>query len=742
MATSTIPGQAIEMRNVKDEKKTTETVVQEIAAPVKDEPVTVSWDGPDDPENPKNFSVGKKINITGVVCALTINVTFASSAPVLTVLKLKARFGIGSEVADLITTLFLFGYVLGPFLWGSGSEIIGRRSILIYSMSIYTILFIGQALATNIQTVLIVRFLSGVFASSPLVISGGVLADVWNAAGRGYAVTLFGGCVFLGPCLGPLIGGFVADSHLGWQWIYWIMMIFAGTCTFYAIICLPETYGPVLLTFKAKRLRREDPVNNGNMISDHEKLDSSARGLFTRTVVRPWVMLANEPILALVTVYMSVVYGILYALLEALPVIFIEKRGFTPTQQGILFLGIGIGSTLTTVVNVYLVSKVNKIIPKWKGFPPPEERLYAAMIGAVLLVISVFWLGWSGNYPSVPWYVPGLSTVLLGMAISMVFIAFVVFIVDTYLMLAATALASNTMLRSATGAAFPLFTVQMYHGMGVQWASTLIALICLLLAPIPFLFYKYGARIRERSKYAPCLDLKIAKQIAEEEANEMNEAKVSGGSEGTLEPTHVEAARSIRSRRSSRHSVNSVLLENIQQLTNTMSEVQFLLHEAVSSQAQSTEMQRELTDTIREFRSSMYSRQESTYSIGDPLPRPTSSSSTTDRYYAMPPIPELQNQPLHEAPIPTVHPATYDWSVQLGPIDLSQVVDLHGTALSFARMTKRGNQISPQVRGSKGGSSHVLIMSWKTEEEAQAFYKAWSEEPPVAYATLSVVPNF
>lgn len=72
-------------------------------------------------------------------------------------------------------------------------------------------------------------------------------------------------------------------------------------------------------------------------------------------------------------------------------------------------------------------------------------------------------------------------------------------------MLAASALASNTMIRSAVGSVFPLFTVQMFHKLGIQWASTLIALVCLVMMPIPFLFFKYGARIRQNSKFAPCL---------------------------------------------------------------------------------------------------------------------------------------------------------------------------------------------------------------------------------------------
>jgi DHA1 family multidrug resistance protein-like MFS transporter len=77
--------------------------------------------------------------------------------------------------------------------------------------------------------------------------------------------------------------------------------------------------------------------------------------------------------------------------------------------------------------------------------------------------------------------------------------------VDTYLMYAASALAANTIIRSAVGAAFPLFTTQMFRGLGIGWACTLIGIIAAVLAPIPFLFYAYGARIRGSSKFAPCV---------------------------------------------------------------------------------------------------------------------------------------------------------------------------------------------------------------------------------------------
>jgi MFS transporter, DHA1 family, multidrug resistance protein len=159
----------------------------------------------------------------------------------------------------------------------------------------------------------------------------------------------------------------------------------------------------------------------------------------------------------------------------------------------------------------------SKHIPRWKGFPPAEYRLYGAMVGGPALVVGAFWLGWTGEYSSVHWAAPGVATIVLGYAISLIFMSFMTYLVDTYLMYSASAFSANTTVRSLVAAAFPLFTVQMYTKLGINWASTLVGFIGLLLAPSPFLFYKYGARIRQMSKFAPCIDLKIAKELKEED---------------------------------------------------------------------------------------------------------------------------------------------------------------------------------------------------------------------------------
>jgi DHA1 family multidrug resistance protein-like MFS transporter len=98
-----------------------------------------------------------------------------------------------------------------------------------------------------------------------------------------------------------------------------------------------------------------------------------------------------------------------------------------------------------------------------------------------------------------------------------IFLQAINYLVDAYLMFAASALAGNTLLRSLCGAGFPLFARQMFTGMGIQWAATLLGCVAVVLAPIPFLFYVYGHKIRQRSAYAPTFNTAPAPE--EEEAS-------------------------------------------------------------------------------------------------------------------------------------------------------------------------------------------------------------------------------
>jgi hypothetical protein len=77
------------------------------------------------------------------------------------------------------------------------------------------------------------------------------------------------------------------------------------------------------------------------------------------------------------------------------------------------------------------------------------------------------------------------------------------YIIDCYGFYSNSAIAINTFIRSIAGAGFPLFAPAMYHNLGVAWATSLLAFLCLAFFPVPVLFYKYGSKIRERSKFTP-----------------------------------------------------------------------------------------------------------------------------------------------------------------------------------------------------------------------------------------------
>lgn len=137
-----------------------------------------------------------------------------------------------------------------------------------------------------------------------------------------------------------------------------------------------------------------------------------------------------------------------------------------------------------------------------KAVAVPEERMIPMMIGAVIFPVGIFWFGWTDvDYVKNVW--PEIISLgFIGAGILLLFLQAINYIVDAYLLHANSAIAGNTFMRSFFGAGFPLFTTAMFHTLGVQWASTLLGCLALLLLPVPFLFYIYGKKLRTHSKFA------------------------------------------------------------------------------------------------------------------------------------------------------------------------------------------------------------------------------------------------
>ena len=125
-------------------------------------------------------------------------------------------------------------------------------------------------------------------------------------------------------------------------------------------------------------------------------------------------------------IFSQLTFNFVNLVFQAFPIIFVVKRGFTIAQDGLVFIGIGLGTSTGAIINYYISARYPELIQKWKGFPPPEHRLFGAMIGSPTLVTGIFWLGWTGQYANIPWYVPALSTIFIGAGINLIFMSFLV----------------------------------------------------------------------------------------------------------------------------------------------------------------------------------------------------------------------------------------------------------------------------------------------------------------------------
>lgn len=465
------------------------------------EEYVVEFDGPDDPMHAQNWPLRKKIITAIMLGYTTMTSAFTSSIFSAATMVVAKEYHVGQEVGLLGTTFYVLGFATGPTLWAPLSELKGRRIPIVLAMFGFSIFCVACATGKDLQTILISRFFAGFFGACPLAVVAAVFSDMFDNRTRGIAITLFSMTVFTGPLLAPFVGGYITESYLGWRWTQYIAAIMGFLAFGLDFLFLEETYPPVILVDKAADLRRR--TKNWGIHAKQEEIEVDFRELVSKNFSRPLRLLFTEPIVLLLSIYMSFIYGILYLFLTAYPLVFVGVHGFNSGESGLTFFGMIAGQLIAGGVVLAQQPWYTRKLAANNGVPVPEWRLPSVMAGGIAFAIGIFWFGWAGYNPNVHWIVPALSGLCTGFGLMSIFLQSLNYLVDAYLMFAASAIAGNTFLRSLCGAGFPLFARQMFTGMGIQWAATLLGCVAVVLAPIPFIFYKFGHKIRARSAYAP-----------------------------------------------------------------------------------------------------------------------------------------------------------------------------------------------------------------------------------------------
>lgn len=478
---------------------------ENLTQPVKKEadaqnPPIDDWDGPDDPENPWNWPLWKRCYHTFIPSGIALVCTLASSIYVPGREDVMRELGASQVVAILPYSIYVLALAVGPMLAGPASEVLGRKAVYLVSIPIFALFILGSGFSQNIASLIICRFFAGVFGSPGLSIGSATVADVWRPHERAIPMSLYVTTPFLGPALGPLVGGYATVAY-GWRWTQWVLLFF--TVAFLTpAFGMQETYKAKILSRRAKRL--------GIILPGNEKSILESTKFFLRVqLTRPVHMGLTEPIVSLFTIYIAMNFAMLYSFFTVFEEIMRDVYGFGLDQAGLTFLGLGVGCIIGCAVIIILnKTLVPKQIQRSKekgqgGKIVPESRLYIAMAGSILIPVSLFWFAWTAR-PEVHWISPVIAEAFFGCGNLFIFMAATLYLTDTYgARYTASAMGANNLARYTVGCVFPLWVTYMFDGLGVGWATSLFGFISLLMTPIPWLFYLRGEKLRASVKYKP-----------------------------------------------------------------------------------------------------------------------------------------------------------------------------------------------------------------------------------------------
>lgn len=480
--------------------------------------------------NPRKWPIWKKLGATLIVTAISFVVQYASAVDSGAAERIQSEFGV-SAVAESLATgssispssnrlciilyslltstkgLFLVGFGVGAPIAGPLSEIAGRNPVYIISFVLFMLCTMGAGLAPNIGAQLALRFLAGMFGSTPLVCAGGTISDLWDPVDQIHIFPIYATGGFFGLAVGPAIGGLIADSRIvGWRWVEWSTLVLSGAVLLLVLIFQPETHASTLREWQtaaatAKIISGVGEIPSAKILGDTEQASGFQRfkAKIGPALYRPVQLSYSEPIIIMISVYLSVLYIVIFTFLPGYTFIFTNTYGFSLAERGLSFFGLGVGFLLALATTIPITIQSRKVIQR-DGKLSPESRLWFAMIGAPTIPIGLFWMAWTTR-ASISYWSALAASVLLGFGILCVFISSYQYIIYTYEQLAASGLVFVTFTRYLVAGGMVEVGIPMYANLGVAWALTLLGILSALLIPIPFSLFYWGPKIRQWSKH-------------------------------------------------------------------------------------------------------------------------------------------------------------------------------------------------------------------------------------------------
>ncbi|KAF3012528.1 hypothetical protein E8E15_002967 [Penicillium rubens] len=378
------------------------------------DPKLVKWEGPEDPENPKNWSNKKKWAATITVSLFTFISPVSSSMVAPALPSLAADLKVTDEVvSQLMLSIFVLAYAVGPLFLGPLSEIYGRTIVLQLANLFFLVFNIGCAVSQTKVQMIVCRFFAGLGGSAPLAIGGGVLSDCFRAEERGKGVAIYSLAPLLGPALGPIAGGFIAENTT-WRWVFYSTSITDGLIQVMGLFFLRESYGPKILLDRAVRLRKE--TGDDSYQTEAERQNKTLPEVLRSSLVRPFRLLLTQPIVQVLALFMAYIYGIMYLVLSTFPTLWTSPSYYNESTGigGLNYISLGLGFWLGSQICAPLNDRIyRRLKARNADVGKPEFRVPLLFVGAFFIPAGFFIYGWTAQYRC-HWIAPNIGAVLFG----------------------------------------------------------------------------------------------------------------------------------------------------------------------------------------------------------------------------------------------------------------------------------------------------------------------------------------
>ncbi|OCH87210.1 MFS general substrate transporter [Obba rivulosa] len=435
--------------------------------------------------NPRNWSKRRKwVNMWIIAFQDTLS-PISSTLLAVGQAQVDADFHVtNSQLSAMPVAMYVLGLGLGPLYLAPLSEMYGRRIVYNVNAIIFTLSTIGCALVHNDAGLIILRFIAGLAGGAGPGLGGGSIGDLFKPEERGGAQAIYSFGPTFGPSIGGIIGGYIA-VRVGWRWSMWVCAIAGGFNAALSVLFLRETYAPYLLA----RLRGQRSA-------------PTAAGGFIHAITRPLRMLFFAPISTIMSLYMALVYGMLYLMLVTIPLLFgpaplygLFTYRWQGGNEGLSYLSAAVGCLLALVASVLTLNRSYIALCKKYGEKKPEFRMPFMQAGMLITPAGLFMYGWTAQAHA-HWILPLIGAAVFAFGALVVFTCIQTYIVDAFGKYSASGLAAAVILRSIGGTLFSIFGDRLFRNLGYGWGASLLGFVCVGALPIPTIIWIYGPRLR------------------------------------------------------------------------------------------------------------------------------------------------------------------------------------------------------------------------------------------------------